>query len=164
MTRLDANSRLGTTSVSYTHLDVYKRQVNAPDGIFLRTGPGTSFPSVGAAALGDSGTLIGISQDRAWYVVEAPGLPDGRVWVAAAFVDAANADNLPTVPTPALPNALVGQTWQWTGTIAGTQALTVADPSRYAITFAADGTASIKADCNMVTAQYTCLLYTSRCV
>jgi heat shock protein HslJ len=129
--------------------------VNAPDGVFLRTGPGTNFPSVGAAALGDSGTLIGVSQDRAWYVVEAPGLPDGRVWVAAAFVDAVNADTLPTVPTPALPNALVGPTWQWTGTIAGTQALAVADPSRYTITFAADGTASIKADCNMVTAQYT---------
>ena len=129
--------------------------VNAPDGIFLRTGPGTNFPSVGAAALGDSGTLIGISQDRAWYVVEAPALPDGRVWVAAAFVDAVNADNLPTVPTPALPNALVGRTWQWTGTIAGTQTLTVADPSRYTITFAADNTASIQADCNMVTAQYT---------
>ena len=129
--------------------------VNAPDGIFLRTGPGTNFPSVGAAALGDSGTLIGISQDRAWYVVEAPALPDGRVWVAAAFVDAVNADNLPTAPTPALPNALVGRTWQWTGTIAGTQTLTVADPSRYTITFAADNTASIQADCNMVTAQYT---------
>ena len=55
----------------------------------------------------------------------------------------------------ALPNALVGQTWQWTGTIAGTQTLTVADPSRYTITFAADNTASIQADCNMVTAQYT---------
>ena len=39
--------------------------VNAPDGIFLRTGPGTNFPSVGAAPLGESGTLIGISQDRA---------------------------------------------------------------------------------------------------
>ena len=37
--------------------------VNAPDGIFLRTGPGTNFPSVGAAPLGESGTLIGISQD-----------------------------------------------------------------------------------------------------
>jgi heat shock protein HslJ len=129
--------------------------VNAPDGVFLRTGPGTNFPSVGAAPLGESGTLIGISQDRAWYVVEAPGLPDGRVWVAAAFVDAVNADSLPTVPTPALPNALVGRTWQWTGTIVGTQPITVADPSRYTITFAADGTASIKADCNMVTAQHT---------
>ena len=129
--------------------------VNAPDGIFLRTGPGTNFPSVGAAPLGESGTLIGISQDRAWYVVEAPTMPDGRVWVAAAFVDAVNADNLPTVPTPALPSTLVGRTWQWTGTIAGTQTLAVADPSRYTITFAADGTASIKADCNMVTAQYT---------
>ncbi len=129
--------------------------VNAPDGIFLRTGPGTNFPSVGAAPLGESGTLIGISQDRAWYVVEAPGMPDGRVWVAAAFVDAVNADNLPTVATPALPSSLVGRTWQWVGTIAGTQTLTVADPSRYTITFAADGTASIQADCNMVMAQYT---------
>ena len=129
--------------------------VNAPDGVFLRTGPGTNFPSIGAAPLGESGTLIGISQDRAWYVVEAPSVPDGRVWVAAAFVDAVNADNLPTVTTPALPSTLVGRTWQWTGTIAGTQTLTVADPSRYTITFAADGTASIKADCNMVTAQYT---------
>jgi heat shock protein HslJ len=129
--------------------------VNAPDGVFLRTGPGTNFPSVGAAPLGESGMLIGISQDRAWYVVEAPTLPDGRVWVAAAFVDAVNADNLPTVPTPALPNALVGRTWQWTGTIAGTQTLNVADPSRYTITFAADGTAGIQADCNRVTAQYT---------
>ncbi|MBP8948769.1 MAG: META domain-containing protein [Candidatus Promineofilum sp.] len=129
--------------------------VNAPDGVFLRTGPGTNFPSIGAAPLGESGTLIGISQDRAWYVVEAPSVPDGRVWVAAAFVDAVNADNLPTVTTPALPSTLVGRTWQWTGTIAGTQTLTVADPSRYTITFVADGTASIKADCNMVTAQYT---------
>ena len=129
--------------------------VNAPDGVFLRTGPGTNFPSVGAAPLGESGTLIGISQDRAWYVVEAPNMPDGRVWVAAAFVDAVNADNLPTVPTPALPSTLVGRTWQWTGTIAGTQVQSVADPSRYTITFAADGTASLKADCNMVTAQYT---------
>ena len=129
--------------------------VNAPDGVFLRTGPGTNFPSVGAAPLGESGTLIGISQDRAWYVVEAPTMPDGRVWVAAAFVDAVNADNLPTVPTPALPNALVGPTWQWTGTIVGTQPTTVADPSRYTITFAADGTAAIQADCNRVTAQYT---------
>lgn len=129
--------------------------VNAPDGVFLRTGPGTNFPSVGAAPLGESGTLIGISQDRAWYVVEAPGMPDGRVWVAAAFVDAVNAENLPTVATPALPNALVGPTWQWTGTIVGAQPITVPDPSRYTITFAADGTASIKADCNMVVAQYT---------
>ncbi len=129
--------------------------VNAPDGVFLRTGPGTNFPSVGAAPLGESGTLIGISQDRAWYVVEAPGLPDGRVWVSAAFVDAVNADNLPTVATPALPNALVGRTWEWRGTIVGTQPTTVADPSRYTITFAADGTASIQADCNMVMATYT---------
>ena len=129
--------------------------VNAPDGVFLRTGPGTNFPSVGAAALGDSGTLIGISQDSAWYVVEAPGMPDGRVWVAAAFVDAVNADNLPVVPAPALPNALVGPTWQWTGTIVGAQPTTVADPSRYTIAFAADGTASVRADCNQVMAQYT---------
>ncbi len=128
--------------------------VNAPAGVFLRSGPGVNFPAIGTAAQGDSGTLIGISQDRNWFVVEAPSMPDGRVWVAAAFVDAVGAENLPTVQAPALPSTLVGPVWQWSGT-AGTQATTVADPTRYTITFAANGTASIKADCNMVTATYT---------
>ncbi len=129
--------------------------VNAPDGVFLRTGPGTTFPTVGAAPQGDSGTLIGISEDGAWYVVAAPSLPGGQVWVAAAFVDAVDADGLPVVPAPAPANSLVGPTWQWTGTTTPVESIGVADPTRYTIDFFADGTAGIGADCNRVTATYT---------
>jgi len=129
--------------------------VNAPDGVFLRTGPGTNFPSVGAAAQGDSGTLIGISEDGQWLVVNAPSLPDGRVWVFAQFVDATGAENLPVVPTPPLPDTLVGRTWLWLGTTTPTQQIGVNDPNRYAIDFLDDGTAAIQADCNRVVATYT---------
>jgi heat shock protein HslJ len=129
--------------------------VNAPDGVFLRTGPGTNYPSVGAAPLGDSGTLIGISEDGLWYVVEAPSLPDGQVWVFAEFVDATNADDLPVVPTPPLPNSLVGRTWAWLETVTPEETIGANDPTRYTIDFQADGTAAIQADCNRVIAAYT---------
>ncbi len=128
--------------------------VNAPDGIHLRAGPGVNFLSLGTAPQGDSGTLIGISQDGQWYVVDAPSFPGGRVWVSATFVDAVNADDLPVVPSPAPAQSLVGPTWLWAGTTTPEQPIGVADPNRYAITFFADGTATIKADCNTVVAQY----------
>ena len=129
--------------------------VNAPDGVFLRTGPGTSFPTVGAAPLGDSGTLIGISEDSQWYVVDAPSRADGRVWVFAEFVDATNADDLPVVPNPAPANSLVGPVWQWAYTQTPVETIRSADPTRYTVEFLADGTAAIQADCNRVVAQYT---------
>ena len=129
--------------------------VNAPDGVFLRTGPGTTFPTVGAAPQGDSGTLVGISEDGLWYVVDAPSLPGGQVWVFAEFVDAENADDLPVVPTPAPVNSLVGPVWQWVGTTTPVEQIGVADPTRYTVEFLADGTAAIGADCNRVTATYT---------
>ena len=129
--------------------------VNAPDGIFLRTGPGTNFPAVGTAPQGDSGTLTGISEDGAWYVVQAPGFAGGQVWVAAEFVDAVNADNLPVIPTPAPGQSLVGPIWLWAGTTTPVETITPADPQRYTIEFLADGTAAIGADCNRVIAQYT---------
>ncbi len=129
--------------------------VNAPDGVFLRTGPGTNFPSVGAAAQGDSGTLIGISEDSQWFVVQAPGFPNGRVWAFAQFIDATGAENLPVVPTPPLPSSLIGRTWLWRGTTTPVEEIHVADPTRYTIDFLADGTAAIKADCNRVVAAYT---------
>ncbi len=129
--------------------------VNAPDGVFLRTGPGTNFPTVGAAPQGDSGTLIGISEDGQWYVVAAPNMPGGQVWVSAQFVDATNADNLPVVATPAPANSLVGPVWQWASTVTPVEVIHSADPTRYTIEFLADGTAAIQADCNRVVAQYT---------
>ncbi len=128
--------------------------VIASDGVFLRSGPGTSYFPLGTAAQGDTGTIIGISEDGEWWVVEAPNLPGGQVWVAAAFIEATGADNVPVVPAPAGPG-LVGATWQWAGLTTPLEQTEIADPSRYTIQFNLDGTASIMADCNLVGATYS---------
>ena len=60
--------------------------VTAPDGIFLRTGPGIDYPDVGAVAFGESGTIVGVSEDSQWWVVEVPvteQTPDGTAWICS---------------------------------------------------------------------------------
>ena len=69
----------------------------------IRSGPGTNFPVIGAARQGDSGTIVGRSQDGRWWVVDAPALPGGVGWVSADFVTATNAENVPVVPSPPTP-------------------------------------------------------------
>lgn len=130
--------------------------VTAPDGVFLRTGPGTNYPYVGAAPQGASGTIIGVSEDGGWWLVEAPNLPEGQVWVSAQYVDAANADDVPVVEAQALDASLIGIPWMWVYTmdpVIGTQP--VVEYMNYVILFNEDGTADIKADCNNVLANYT---------
>ena len=130
--------------------------VTAPDGVFLRTGPGTDYPYIGAAAFGESGALIGVSQDSAWYLVDAPSLPEGEVWVVSAFVEATNAENLPVVAAPAMEASLTNIPWAWVSTTnPATGEQMVENHTNYIILFNEDGTANITADCNMVRASYT---------
>jgi heat shock protein HslJ len=136
--------------------------VIAPDGIFLRLGPGTDYPYIGAAPFGATGEIIGRSQDGQWWVVNAdnvPEAPDGQVWVSAAFVEVTQAGNVPIIPAPSLPSSLTDVTWQWVSFADPSGEITIADPSRYTITFgeAVDvmGPAAINADCNNVSATYT---------
>ena len=53
-------------------------------------------------------------------------------------------------------NEIVGTTWQWEAfqDNADINSITVSDPENYTLTFNKDGTASIKADCNLVTWSY----------
>ena len=53
-------------------------------------------------------------------------------------------------------NEIVGTTWQWEAfqDTAGINDITVPDPENYTLTLNEDGTASIKADCNLVTWSY----------
>jgi heat shock protein HslJ len=69
----------------------------------IRSGPGTNFPVIGAARQGDTGTIVGRSQDRRWWVVDAPSLPGGMGWVSADFVAATNAEDVPVIPSPPPP-------------------------------------------------------------
>jgi heat shock protein HslJ len=53
-------------------------------------------------------------------------------------------------------NAIVGTTWQWEvfQDTADINSITVPDPENYTLTLNKDGTASIQADCNLVTWSY----------
>lgn len=129
--------------------------VTAPDGVFLRTGPGTNYPYVGAAPEGETGTIIGVSEDGQWWLFDAPNMPGGQVWANAQFIDAQNTENVPVVHAPTQEATLTNIPWEWVSTTDpknGTVA--VNDPSRYVILFNDDLTAYIKADCNNVQATY----------
>ena len=131
--------------------------VIAPDGIYLRSGPGAEYPPVGTVPFGTTGTIIGVSVDGAWWVVEAPNQEGGQAWVSATYVEAVNAEGVPVVPAPPLPappDPLVGALWEWVSTTTPVEQVVVNDPTRYSILFNADGTASIKADCNQVGGSY----------
>jgi heat shock protein HslJ len=132
--------------------------ITAADGVYVRSGPGTDYPDIGAVPFGATGEIIGRSEDSQWWVINVPPTvqtPDGQGWVSAAFVDASNVENVPVVPAPPLEANLVGTNWLWTSLTNPAGLTTVNDPSRYTILFNADGTANIKADCNNVGASYT---------
>ncbi len=50
--------------------------------------------------------------------------------------------------------SLAGTSWEWVETTTPTETITAVDPARYTITFNADGTLAIVADCNSVQGAY----------
>ena len=77
--------------------------VLAPLGVNVRLGPGTNFPILGIAPQSTEGEIVGKSEDGAWWAVSVPSAPNEQGWVAAAYVEATNADNVPVVAAPELP-------------------------------------------------------------
>ena len=134
--------------------------VTAPDGIYVRSGPGTEYPDITVAAYNDTVKITGVSEDSGWWVIEVPVsvAADQQGWVSADWVDASNAGAVPVVPAPnaeAVQPALTGVNWQWVSTTTPAETITVNDPTRYTILFNSDSSAQIKADCNNVGATYT---------
>ncbi|NJN82082.1 MAG: META domain-containing protein [Caldilineaceae bacterium] len=76
-------------------------RVIAPAGVNVRIGPGTQYPIWGAAPLDTQGEIIGRSSDGLWWVASVPDAPDGQGWVAAAYVEASNTEEVPRVACPA---------------------------------------------------------------
>jgi heat shock protein HslJ len=77
-------------------------RVTAPDGVNLRSGPGTNYPVVGIAPYGAEGPVVGRSVDGQWWVVSAPNAPGGVVWASASYVEAFNTEGVPVIPAPIL--------------------------------------------------------------
>lgn len=69
----------------------------------IRSGPGTVFPVIGVARLGDQGEIVGVSADRRWWAVSVPSAPNGVGWASADFVLATNAENVPVMQGPPPP-------------------------------------------------------------
>lgn len=130
-------------------------KVTAPNGVFLRSGPGTEFPYIGTAPFGASGAIIGRSANGQWWLADAPNLPGGQAWASARFIEAVNVEDVPVVAAPALQPALQNVTWQWVSFTTPVEMLIINDPGRYTIRFNADGTAGVRADCNTMRATYT---------
>jgi uncharacterized protein YraI len=63
--------------------------------INVRSGPASAFEALGTISAGTQVILTGRDQINTWYQIEFPGGPDGRGWVAAAYVEAANLQGLP---------------------------------------------------------------------
>ncbi len=105
-----AGDAIAVIAVKEVFVDLPEPEPATPKGtvtgasvLNIRSGPGTNFPVIGAARLGDSGTIVGQSQDGRWWVVETPSLPGGVGWVSADFVTATNVETVPVVPSPPTP-------------------------------------------------------------
>lgn len=63
-------------------------QVNADqnDGVNVRTGPGTEYPSIGHLVVGERAPAKGRSAAGLWILVDYPGVDSGQGWVYAPLV------------------------------------------------------------------------------
>lgn len=86
-------------------------------------------------------------------------LADGSTMTFAAVTEGeaeAAATEEPAEEESAAENPLVGTTWQWTETVYGDESMvTAADPARYTLTFAPDGSLTAQVDCNSGMGSYT---------
>lgn len=71
-------------------------QVNAE----IFAGPGRSYGTVGLLLKGETGQVVGRSENGSWWVIRMPYTEGGQGWVAVDQVLAQNTENLPVIPAP----------------------------------------------------------------
>jgi len=77
--------------------------VIAPKGVNVRTGPGLAYPVIGVAPNGATLEVVGVSQDRTWWVVNIPGAPGNYGWLSEEYVEVQNSDGVLVIPAPPVP-------------------------------------------------------------
>ncbi|HEU0294914.1 MAG TPA: SH3 domain-containing protein [Anaerolineales bacterium] len=86
-----AGSNLGNPNAAPAALAIIQQQLN------VRSGPGTSFNSLGTLNPQDVVALTGKDANGAWLQIEYSTGPDGRGWINAAFAQAQGVERLPIV-------------------------------------------------------------------
>lgn len=71
--------------------------VTAIANVNVRSGPGTGFGKTGLLEFGQVALVLGVSPDRAWWLIRLPTPEDGEGWVSAQYVNSENTDNVPVV-------------------------------------------------------------------
>lgn len=77
--------------------------VTAPDGVNIRSGPGTEYDIIGIMPQNTQAPIVGRSADGQWWVLNIPAAPNSQGWVSASYVRAENADNAPVILPPGAP-------------------------------------------------------------
>ena len=67
------------------------------------SGPGTDYVVYGSFLGGQSAVIVGKSEDGLWWAINVPVAPGGHGWASTDWVTATNADNVPVLPTPPVP-------------------------------------------------------------
>lgn len=75
----------------------------------VRSGPGYFWDPIGVLLLGQSVPVIGKTAAGEWLLVEYPGVPGGRGWVFAAFMNLTKG-TIPIVESPPQPSPQVTST------------------------------------------------------
>ena len=79
---------------------------------------------------------------------------DGKLYIDL-FADGGTMEFAPAAPETDQANTLTGRTWQWVSFTNPAEKVDIDAPENYTVTFNADGTLNIKADCNLANAEYT---------
>jgi len=83
-------------------------QATALTEVYIRTGPGETYPAYGIAPAGSNARVIGKSEDGAWLVVrlDPTVVGAGYGWVATAYTQPSNIDSVTVIATPDVPPAV----------------------------------------------------------
>jgi uncharacterized protein YraI len=80
-------------------------QATALANTFVRSGPAVNFPAYGVASTGTTGRVIGVSEDRQWWVVRLnpANVGVGFGWISGQYVQTSNTANMQVVENPETP-------------------------------------------------------------
>lgn len=84
--------------------------VISPIGVNVRTGPGLEYPVIGVAPITSQSEVVGVSQDRTWWVVNVPSSQNNQGWVADEYVEVENGENVLVIPAPPTPTPAASPT------------------------------------------------------
>lgn len=77
--------------------------------INVRSGPLTTYDAIGVLLIGQSAPALGRTAGGLWILIAYPGVPDGKGWVYAPFVDVSPGE-LPIVEPPPDPTPVTTAT------------------------------------------------------